>query len=435
MRRTIALLTTMALTLLVATSVAMAVTQIVCYQGQDVCYGTNDDDIIYGGDGQDTILAGSGNDSLFGGRVGDWLEGESGNDQLFGHSGNDLLKGGDGNDWMYGSDDNDRYSGLSGYDQVRDSGGTDDILNLSRLYRNQVHITPVDTSDADVNRDALLIEESGTTNSVLVYNYFNNLGGTDRGVGAIETIEFKGDRLFTQQMAIPAYFSATSPYWTKLQSSGGPVSIAVMNPSSGPGQRQNLDYVNTVNKTKAAGVRVFGYVYTDYGARSLSAVKSDIDKYYEWYNVDGVFLDEAEYRDCTDDAYYQDLYNHLKAKGGQVILNPGTQTEECYADSADVIVNFEGTYDAYARKDGTGAYEYDKTEPAWVHNYPPSLFWHLVHGAPDEAAMRDAVGLGKQRRAYHMYVTPDVLPNPWDTLPADPYWSEELTALSSPSCC
>jgi hypothetical protein len=115
-----------------------------------------------------------------------------------------------------------------------------------------------------------------------------------------------------------------------------------------------------------------------------------------------------------------------------VILNPGTQTKECYADSANVIVYFEDTYDAYARKDGTGAYEYDKTEPAWVHNYPPSLFWHLVHSAPDEAAMRDAVGLGKQRGAYHMYVTPDVLCNPWDTLPSDPYWSEELTALESP---
>jgi spherulation-specific family 4 protein len=81
----------------------------------------------------------------------------------------------------------------------------------------------------------------------------------------------------TQQMAIPAYFYATKPEWTQLQSSGGPVSIAVMNPSSGPGSLQNLDYVNTVNKTKDAGVRVFAYVWTEYGDRSLSDVKSDID--------------------------------------------------------------------------------------------------------------------------------------------------------------
>ncbi len=240
----------------------------------------------------------------------------------------------------------------------------------------------------------------------------------------------------SQQMAVPAYFYATSSHWTQLQnsgpSSGGPVGIAVMNPNSGPGSRQNLDYVNAVNNTRAAGVKVFGYVYTSYGARRLAAVKSDIDKYYNWYKVDGIFLDEAEYRDCTDDAYYQNLYNHVKNRGGRVVLNPGTQTKECYADSANVIVNFEDTYSAYASKDSTGAYEYDKSEPAWVHNYPPSLFWHLVHSTPDEAAMRDAVALGKQRGANHMYVTPDVLSNPWDTLPSDPYWSEQLTALSSP---
>jgi len=253
----------------------------------------------------------------------------------------------------------------------------------------------------------------------------------------------------TQKMAIPAYFYATSPYWTQLQNDvlskvpEGTVGIAIMNPSSGPGPRQNTDYVNTVNKTKAAGTKVYGYVYTSYGARRLSAVKSDIDKYYNWYNVDGIFFDEAEYRDCNDDAYYKNLYNHVKSKsaavgkGGDVVLNPGTQTKECYADSADIIVNFEDTYEAYAKKDSTGAYEYDKkmeTDPEydWVHDYPSVKSWHLVHSTTDAAAMKDAVSLGKQRGAYYMYVTPDVLSNPWDTLPADPYWSEELTALSSP---
>ncbi len=226
----------------------------------------------------------------------------------------------------------------------------------------------------------------------------------------------------SQKMAIPAYFYATSPYWTQLQSGSPTVGIAVMNPSSGPGPRQNADYVNTVNNTKAKGIKVYGYVYTSYGARRPAAVKSDIDKYYKWYKVDGIFFDEAEYRDCTDDRYYQDLYNHVRNKGGQVVLNPGTQTQECYADSANIIVNFEDTYSAYAN-------EY--TEPEWVDRYPPEFFWHLVHSTPDATAMKDAVSLGKQRGAYHMYVTPDVLTNPWDTLPSEPNWSEELTALSS----
>lgn len=248
----------------------------------------------------------------------------------------------------------------------------------------------------------------------------------------------------TQEMAIPAYFypdtiGDTTPYWARLQNDArqGTVGIAVMNPNSGPGPRQNTDYVDAVNKSRAAGVRILGYVYTKYGTRHASAVRSDIDKYYNWYNVDGIFLDEAEYRDCTDNSYYENIYNHVKSKGatvgkgGDVILNPGTQTKECYADSADVIVNFEDTYEAYTRKDATGTYQYDNTEPAWVHNYAPSHFWHLVHSTPDEAALTDAVRLGKGRGAHYMYVTTDTLPNPWDTLPPEPYWSEELNALSS----
>jgi hypothetical protein len=42
--------------------------------------------------------------------------------------------------------------------------------------------------------------------------------------------------------------------------------------------------------------------------------------------------------------------------------------------------------------------------------------------------MQTAVSLSKQRSAGWIYVTPDDLPNPWDTLPLDPYWSAELAA-------
>ncbi len=35
----------------------------------------------------------------------------------------------------------------------------------------------------------------------------------------------------------------------------------------------------------------------------------------------------------------------------------------------------------------------------------------------------------KARGVGWVYVTPDVQPNPYDTLPADPYWSAELAAV------
>jgi hypothetical protein len=45
--------------------------------------------------------------------------------------------------------------------------------------------------------------------------------------------------------------------------------------------------------------------------------------------------------------------------------------------------------------------------------------------------MTNAITLSKQRRAGFVYVTPDALSNPYDTLPSDPYWSVELTSIRS----
>ncbi len=180
MRRTIALLTAMAMALLMATSVAMAANVTCPYSGS--CYGTNSADTLYGGGGNNTLY------------------GYEGDDLLYGASGNDKYNGGPNNDRLYDSStsSSDTYFGIigdaagSGNDVVLDSGGIGDILDLSNFDRSQVLITWHDTSDADTNLDALRIEQKGTTNSVLVHNYFDNKGGTGRGVGAIESIKYKG---------------------------------------------------------------------------------------------------------------------------------------------------------------------------------------------------------------------------------------------------
>ena len=102
MRRTIALLTTMAMTLLAATSVAMAATVTCNYNpiasDQDTCWGTNVDDTIYGTVGNDLIYAAAGNDTIFGNTGNDRIVGNTGNDRIFGNAGNDVLHGIEGTD-------------------------------------------------------------------------------------------------------------------------------------------------------------------------------------------------------------------------------------------------------------------------------------------------------------------------------------------------
>jgi hypothetical protein len=64
-----------------------------------------------------------------------------------------------------------------------------------------------------------------------------------------------------------------------------------------------------------------------------------------------------------------------------------------------------------------------------VASYSPSHFWHIIYGTPTASAVAQAVQLSRQRGAGYVYVTPDTLPNPYDTLPTAGYWSSELADI------
>lgn len=225
---------------------------------------------------------------------------------------------------------------------------------------------------------------------------------------------------FCESMVIPAYFYPGA-LWDQATAGAPTVGTMIMNPASGPGASANSDYVAAVSKAQAAGVKVIGYVHTSYGARATVEVKAEIDAYKVLYGVSGIFLDEV----ASDGAllpYYQDLADYIRATAGAfVMLNPGTIPAESYMNVGDVVVVFEGTYNTY------------KTwvKPSWVNNYPASKFAHLVHAASGTTAMRNVVKWAHQRNAGNVYVTNDVLPNPWDSLPT--YWSAELSELTK-SC-
>jgi len=113
MRRTIVLLATMALTLLVASGVAWAVNKIGT-DGPDTLRGTNGNDNLIGKGGNDRLFALDGRDNLLGGPGKDLvdidrrgyprgnknLQGGPGNDIVFGGRGSDNVLGDEGNDWL-----------------------------------------------------------------------------------------------------------------------------------------------------------------------------------------------------------------------------------------------------------------------------------------------------------------------------------------------
>jgi len=130
MRRTIVLLITMALTLLVASGVALAINKIGT-SGPDTLRGTNKADNLLGKGGNDILYALGGRDTLVGGGGKDWVLGGNkarplgGHKTLLGGPGNDGMFGGQGSDDMVGGRGNDRLSGDPRPDRMRGEEGRD----------------------------------------------------------------------------------------------------------------------------------------------------------------------------------------------------------------------------------------------------------------------------------------------------------------------
>lgn len=251
-------------------------------------------------------------------------------------------------------------------------------------------------------------------------------GASGTGAGcAVPTVR-------NQRQAVPAYFypDPGTGLWPAMCSAMNPEgggSVAVLNPDSGPGGTADPGYAQAITGCHDRGHKVLGYVSTDYGRRPLERVLADVDRYGELYDVDGVFVDEmgndAEDPGTGSDvrAYYRAVYDHVKERGdgsALVMGNPGVPAARAWQLSdpvADVLVVFEGPADEYEQW----------TPPEWVRAQPPQKFAHLVHATPADRRPR-VCELSVLRNAGYLYVTDDVLPNPWDSLP--PYWDQQAPA-------
>jgi Ca2+-binding RTX toxin-like protein len=148
MRRTILLMATMALTVLVASGVALAVTKIGT-DGPDHLVGTNGDDNLLGKGGNDelfslagddTLLGGTGKDRVWGGRIvgsccqdNDFSGGDKnvlggpGNDDVNGGRGSDNILGGRGNDIIFEGAEPD----VAKIDNISAGAGNDGVWVLN----------------------------------------------------------------------------------------------------------------------------------------------------------------------------------------------------------------------------------------------------------------------------------------------------------------
>jgi hypothetical protein len=190
--------------------------------------------------------------------------------------------------------------------------------------------------------------------------------------------------------------------------------IAVINPNSGPGGDQNPDYVTGIQSLHRAGIKILGYVHTGYASRSREAVVADIGAYEQWYELDGIFFDEMSTSAGNED-YYAYLADYAKSAGFKfTIANPAASILPSYIGTVDMLVIYE---DAGL----PGALPL----AGWHGDYARRNFALIAHSVQ---TIDESFVAGASEHVSYMYITDDVPPNPYDTLPG---YFEQLVAVLS----
>lgn len=225
-------------------------------------------------------------------------------------------------------------------------------------------------------------------------------------------------------LLVPAYFdpSADSADWNRMCSAATQVPlIAVMNPDNGPGQQRDVNYLSANINLDLCGGSTIGYVHTRYGKRPLAQVKRDVRRYFDWYQPDGIFIDEMPSTATPSNLeYYKALARYIRLIYPQAIIvgNPGTGFSESFAKAgvADLFVDEE---DASVNANST-------PQAAWTQSYPASLFAEIAIASPSDG--QEATLLAGRHLAW-VYSTTRGASNsdPYAALPPD--FNQEVAAL------
>jgi len=190
--------------------------------------------------------------------------------------------------------------------------------------------------------------------------------------------------------------------------------LAIVNPNSGPGTAALSDYLAGISQLTAAGVKVFGYVHTSYGARAAAEVQPEIARWRSLYpGVTGIFFDEMA-KDPGYESYYKSLTAAAKASGFDFTIgNPGVDTAASYVGTVNTILVYESA--------GLPA---GAALAGWHSGYDRSNFGVIPYGV---SAVDTAFVATAKKTCQYIYLQSDVLPNPWDTLPS--YFDALVAAL------
>lgn len=222
--------------------------------------------------------------------------------------------------------------------------------------------------------------------------------------------------------------------WRTLFANIDVVPWVIVNPRSGPGEEKEPNFEALTARVRDTGRPALGYVKTTESfspirtLRSKEIILQEIEKHINWYDVDGVFLDEMvngwseDQRELVQ--FYLDLYQEIKNFYGKkflVVGNPGANTIESMIEAADVLMSFENTAEKYLND------QHAPVAPAHYLKQPQTRFCHVLHDVTSATQLRQVYDKFRVSNAAFFYPTTDTFTgvigseseanNPWDGLP------------------
>ncbi|MFJ9112638.1 spherulation-specific family 4 protein [Streptomyces sp. NPDC102283] len=196
--------------------------------------------------------------------------------------------------------------------------------------------------------------------------------------------------------------------WAELVRPGTPLHWAVLNIADGPGARPDPHCLEAAGRlrnareralhgcspddtVRASGGRLLGHLDLAWGERPFEELIADARSFIDWYRISGFYLARCPaeraglpaVRRLTGTLHALLAESDSADGGGRLVLGHGTHPYPGYAEAADQLVTFQGSWTDYRWSQVA----------EWTADYPPARFAHFVHGVPRthlEEAMRIA---------------------------------------------
>ena len=229
-------------------------------------------------------------------------------------------------------------------------------------------------------------------------------------------------------MLIPAYWYPQSPQpgqparWDVLSDVGRTMMlgglIVVANHDGGHFTEVDSNYANSIAALRKICTPVLGYVHDCYNGTKTDGncinylaanVMGDVDRWFNTYNVDGIFIDQVGSRE-VDEPRAESLVQQVRNRRSDaiVVLNPGSIPSQTFMTRTDpaIVVIREAPIDDY------GAFPPAGDKYAWLRNRADGVYAGIAarrlaiiaHTAPNQAHVDSLIAKAEQYQIRWVHV-------------------------------